>query len=202
MKKIYCSIVLLLITSALFAGGKLKTIQGDASVIKGLQLNVIFTYDDLIVGKNLSEKEYIKKKTDEKNKKEAGSGDKWAEIWEMDKQRIYPNKFIALFNKKSSNTGTSIEKSLSTAKYTMEIHTTYIEPGFFTSVVNKPSLINFEVIIYETSNPENIIYKAEGTNFPGQSVSGMNIATGTRIGESYAVAGKDFASFLYKKFFK
>ena len=54
---------------------KIKTTEGDPSVLKNeANINIEFTYENLTVGK-LTEAEYVKKKTDEYNAKPPGRSD-------------------------------------------------------------------------------------------------------------------------------
>ncbi len=60
---------------------KLKLIEGDLSILKNEKsINTVFTYDNMSVGKYDKESEYISKKKDDYNAKEAGKGDKWRKI--------------------------------------------------------------------------------------------------------------------------
>ena len=55
---------------------RIKLIEGDLSPLKGTTaLNTEFTYDNLKVGDFKNEDDYIQKKKDDYNKKEAGRGD-------------------------------------------------------------------------------------------------------------------------------
>ncbi|HMU72867.1 MAG TPA: hypothetical protein PKD93_09000, partial [Ferruginibacter sp.] len=53
--------------------------KGDLSILKGeTTINIEFTYEKLTVGDDGKEEAYIKRKTQEMNEKEKGSGDIWA----------------------------------------------------------------------------------------------------------------------------
>lgn len=206
MKRLSLSLlVVLMAATSLFAGVKIKPVQGDASVLKGQKkMNIIFTFDGLRVGKEPSEETYLQTRTAERNKKNPGSGDRWAKSWQRDKEEIYPEKFTYLFNKIAAETHKiQVDPTAKDAKYTMNVHATWIEPGFnIPNVMKRPALVDFEITIYETANPSNIVYKALIIKAPGASFMGADIDTGIRIGESYAISGKYLSSFLYKKYLK
>ncbi|HRD37973.1 MAG TPA: hypothetical protein PLC65_05020, partial [Bacteroidia bacterium] len=70
----------------------------DLSYLKGeKELLLKFTYDNMTAGRKKSEAEYVKEKTEEYNKKEAGKGDKWAKDWVENRAGIYEPKFEELF---------------------------------------------------------------------------------------------------------
>ncbi|MEJ0104080.1 MAG: hypothetical protein WDO19_16630 [Bacteroidota bacterium] len=84
---------------------KIKTTEGDLSVLANeTAINVEFIYDGMSVGKFATEKEYVQKKTEEYNKKEAGRGDTWAKKWVADRASRFEPKFIELFQETSGMT--------------------------------------------------------------------------------------------------
>ena len=84
----------------------------------------------------------------------------------------------------------------SDAKYTMIFHTTSTEPGYYIYVTKKNAEIDAEVTIVETANRSNKIAVISVNNAPGRTFSGNDWATGDRISESYAVAGKKLGKFI------
>lgn len=173
---------------------KIKLEQGDKNVLKNEStLNIEFTFDNLSVGKFSKEDDYINSKKEELNAKEAGRGDTWAKKWKDDQQNRFPPDFINLFEK---NTGMSLSKD---AKYTMIVHTTFIEPGFYTPVsfVRKFANINAEITIVETANRDKVAAKISIENSPGRTAYGIaDFDTGERISEAYAKAGKALGKYL------
>lgn len=174
---------------------KIKLTDGDLAPLKNeKQLNVEFTYDHLTVGKFDNEDDYIKKKTDEYNKKEAGKGDTWAKAWKSDRAGRYEPKFDELFNEN----GDLKAGSFPGAKYTMIFHTTFVEPGFNVGVMRKNAYIDAEVLIVETANKNKTVAKISIDNAPGRMFGGLDFDTGERIMEAYAVSGKKLAKFISK----
>lgn len=203
MKKLLLTITVISFGILSLQAQKMKTISGSPKVIKGdKNVSVVFTYDNLKVGKMLEE-DYIKKKVDEKEKKEAGKGKKWEVAWKQDRIDHFQPKFIELFNKHASSLfGTQINEKATNAKYTMRVNTSMIEPGFHVGVVRKPAYINMEIYIYETTNPSKILYQQTIQKIIGQAVAGFDFNSSFRIQEGFAKAGKATAKFMYKKHLK
>lgn len=170
---------------------KIKTNSGNPDILKAeTTLNIEFVYDNLSVGKFKSEAEYIKAKTEEYNKKEAGKGDTWAASWAKDKAARFEPKFIELFN---INSGMTESKS---AKYTLIFKTLAIEPGYNIAISRKNAEIDAEVWIVETDNRDKKVCTLSISNVPGGTAFGYDFDTGLRISEAYANAGKKLAKYL------
>src|SRR6476469_9044366 len=95
---VLCTSVLSLTATA----QKLKLIEGDLSVLKSEKtINTTFAYDNMSVGKFNKESDYIAKKKEDYNAKEAGKGDKWAKDWLNDRPDKFEPRFNELFAKSS-----------------------------------------------------------------------------------------------------
>ena len=178
------------------AAQKIKPTEGDPSVLKNeTNINIEFTYENLTVGK-LTEKEYVKKKTDEYNAKTPGRGDIWAKDWVSDRANRYEPKFIDLYMITSKK---MVSKE---AKYTMIFKTQSIEPGYNIAGGmmlggRKSASIDAEVWIVETANRSNKIAVITVENAPGGTWTSNDYDSGTRISESYAISGKKLAKYIY-----
>lgn len=190
-KQLLLAATSLLITVACSAQ-KIKKTSGDFTPLKSEKtINIEFRYDGLAVGKFKNEEEYIAKKTEEYNKKEAGKGDKWATDWKSDRSRAYEPQFLEQFGEKS---GVKTDKN---AKYTLIFQTTFIEPGFNVGAWRKNAYINATVTIVETANRSNVVAVINVENAPGRDAMGVDFDTSWRISEAYAKAGKSLANFIY-----
>lgn len=170
---------------------KIKTTEGSLDVLKNeTSINIEFNYDKMSVGKYDDEKEYVKIKTEEYNKKEVGKGDKWAQNWVADRSNRYEPKFIELFTKNSDMT---ISKD---AKYTLVFKTTSIEPGFNIGITRKDAKIDAEVWIVETADKSKKIATLTVDNAPGGTAMGYDFDSGQRISEAYAISGKKLAKYI------
>jgi hypothetical protein len=198
MKKIIAVLGLLAFSFMSTSAQKIKTKEGDPSVLKNeVNINIEFTYDNLSVGKFANEQDYIKKKTDEYNAKTPGRGDIWAKDWIADRANRYEPKFIDLWLITSKKT---ISKD---AKYTLIFKTKSIEPGYNVAggMVafggRKNAEIDAEVWIVETANRNNKVAVLTIDNVPGGTWGGYDYDTGTRIAESYAKAAKSLCKYIY-----
>ena len=187
----YAAILALVFFSLITNAQRIKLVEGDISALKGeTSMNVEFTYDNMSVGKFENEAEYIEKKKAEYNAKEPGRGDSWAKSWIADRKMVFQPKFIDLFEK---STDMNVKAD---AKYTIIFHTTTTEPGYNIYVTRKNAEIDAEVTIVETANRKKVIAVISVKNAPGRTFGGNDYATGDRIAECYAVAGKKLGKFI------
>lgn len=185
-------ICLLVITSPIMAQ-KVKLVDGNLKPLQGEKtIKTTFTYNDMVVGKELTEEDYIKRKKEDYDKKEPGRGEKWEKAWYDDRTERFEPQFNELFAKHAGLT-TSED-----SKYTLIFHTTRTEPGWNVGVMRAPARIDGEVLIVETSNPTNIIAKFTVVNAPGRDVFGYDFDSGLRLQEAYAKSGKEVGKLLAK----
>ena len=181
-------------SSAAFAQ-KIRLIDGDLNALKGLSgVKTEFTYDNMIIGKDRDESDYISEKKGKFNEKEAGRGDKWEQAWKADRKERFEPQFRELFSKHSGMT-TVDEHS----PYTLVFKTTRTEPGFNVGVMRVPAYIDGEAWIVESSNPKNVIAKISILKSPGRDAWGFDFETGVRLQEAYAKAGKELGGFIKSK---
>lgn len=175
---------------------KIKITEGNFSALKGqTEINTEYTYDHIKVGNFDNEDDYIQKKKDEYNKKEAGRGDTWAVAWKADRASRFEPKFEELF---SENANIKAGKAPN-AKYTLIFRTTYVEPGFNVGVMRKNAYIDGEIWIVETADHSKVVAKATVDNAPGRMFGGFDFDTGARIAEAYAATGKSFGKKVKKE---
>ncbi len=194
--------IFLLAGTSLFAQ-KIKVVEGDPGVLKGQSsVKLVFTYDNMRVGKYKNEADYVNKKRDDYNAKEPGRGDRWAEAWVNDREARFQPKFEELMNKYLGEKGITVSENTKESKYTMIVNTTFTEPGYNVAVSRRPASINLEIKIVETDNPDNVLAVITLMGAPGTAYYGNDYDTGERIKEAYAKAGKELAKFLVKKYLK
>ncbi len=193
MKKIMLLAIVALTFSA--SAQKLKLIEGDLSPLKGLSgISTEFTYDDMTIGKNQKESDYITEKKAKFNAKEAGRGDKWEQSWVADRKNRFEPQFRELFAKHSEMSSVD-EKS----PYTLIFKTTRTEPGFNVGVMRYPAFIDGEAWIVDSSNKSKVLAKITVKNSPGRDAMGFDFETGARLQEAYAKAGKEIGQFIRSK---
>lgn len=195
MNKFYSAIVMVAaasICSVQAMAIKFKVLEGNMDAVKNeAQVNIVYDYSKMGVGKFDDEGEYVKKKRADYNEKESGRGDSWAKAWKADRTKRYEPAFEELFNKHSEKTKVGNYPS---AKYTMIFKTTFTEPGFNVHVMRKNASIDGEFWIVETANQNNVIAKVQMRDCPGRTFGGYDYDTGLRIEECYAMAGKSLAN--------
>ncbi|HNB80910.1 MAG TPA: hypothetical protein PLP34_03125 [Chitinophagaceae bacterium] len=171
---------------------RIKKLEGDPSVMKDeKKVNIVFSYENMSVGKFDKESEYIASKKADYDKKEAGRGAKWEESWKSDRKSRFEPQFVELFMKYTPFAVGNYPE----AKYTMLVNTTRTEPGYNIYITRKNAEIDMEVKIIETASKKTV---AEYTirNAPGRTFGGNDYDTGQRIEEAYAAAGKHFGKEL------
>ena len=198
MNKLYATVIMVAGASILSIQAmaiKFKVLGGSMDAVKNeTQLNVVYDYSKMAVGKFDDEADYISKKKSDYNEKEAGRGESWAKAWKADRSKRFEPTFEELFNKHSEKTKVG---SYPSAKYTLIFKTTFTEPGFNVHVMRKNASIDGEFWVVETANQGHVIAKVQMSDAPGRTFGGYDYDTGARIEECYAMAGKSFA----KKYF-
>lgn len=175
---------------------KVKLIEGDVAALKGqTEINTVFEYDHVAVGKFSDEQDYINKKKAEYNKKEPGKGDAWEKAWKADRQERFEPQFNTLF---TDNSGDIKSGDFPKAKYTLIFKTKFIEPGYNIMISRKNASIDGEAWIIDSATKA-VIAKLTVDDCPGRTFGGYDYDTGVRIRESYATAGKGLGKFIRKK---
>jgi hypothetical protein len=203
MKKLIATLgcaALVVLTSSQLMAQKIKTLSGSAAALKGVsKMNVVFTYDNMSVGKYDNEADYIAKKKADYDKKEPGRGDKWEAAWKGDRKEDFEPMFTQLFEKNCS-IGIGNFKD---AAYTMTVHTSRTEPGYNIGVGSmyggrKNAEIDVDITVKETATGK-VVVEYKMTGVPGRDATGNDFDTGERIGEAYAKAGKETGKLIKKE---
>jgi len=191
----FLTIIALLVTIPFTHAQKLKLTQGDLKALQGeTELNVVYEYSPMRVGKFEREEDYLAKKKAEYNEKEAGRGDKWEAAWKGDRSARFEPQFEELFNKHAKSLKVGQYPS---AKYTLIVKTTFTEPGFNVYVTRKNASIDGEAIIVKTGETSPVA-TISFEKCPGRTFGGYDYDTGTRIQEAYALLGKSLARYISK----
>lgn len=177
---------------------KLKQ-HGDLTFLKGQEkVNVVFNYDNMVVGKK-SEAEYVAEKMAEKEKEEGlGAGEKWHEMWLADRSKFYEPKFLELINKTSKGAEFG---SFPDAQYTLEFKVTRFEPGWNIGLTKMPAQIDAVANFVESSAGEPLAHVTID-KAPGSQAMGYDFDVAARVKESFAISGKRLGALLNKKAFK
>lgn len=202
-------ILALLFSTGIALGQKIKT--GSLQALKGQSgINLQYDYSAMAVGKFDNEADYLKKGIADRNAKEPGTGEIWAEKWKAAKTGKYQPAFEEDFNKQANDCGLSGATNPS-AGYTLVIHVTYVEQGVETIVMGtaKQASIDLTVDLVETTAPDKVLAtvvleSVKPKSSPSVSVGGVSVdkkaydAT-LRISECFESAGKQLGKFLCKQ---
>jgi hypothetical protein len=183
-------LLLLVLLLGFFSGYSQKIIlkQANFKALKGeTSIRLEFLYENILIMHEIPEKDYVAKRKAELNLNEAESGTEWESKWYGDRKEKFEPKFALLFAKYSK---LQLNEE---AKYTLILKTTAIEPGW------PEAKIDAEVLVVETVNRENVLARIVLQDIPGQHRIGADFATGLRLQEAYAKAGKDLGKVFNSK---
>lgn len=167
--------------------------KGDLSILKGeTSINFEFTYEKMAVGDFSKEADYIKKRIEEMNAKEPGSGDKWAIEWEEQKKNYFGDKFMLGFFK---NYELKYDKS---AKYTLIFNTKALEPGYQVGVSKRNAGVDGTITLIETGKPDKKLAVVFVERKPESMFRGAAFDAKSRIGDAYYVDGLAVGKFFKK----
>ena len=199
MKKIVL-IALLCVSAAGFAQ-KMKVAKGDFKFLAGQKdLNVEFDYSHLkLLKENLTNEEYITKRSADLDEKGKGTGKTWKKKWDSAPESIWNPKFMELFVKYyGAEKKVNVEEGLTTAKYTLIVDVVWIFPGWDAAVMKQPAKVSTVLRFVETANKSNVLLEITSEDAPGDQW-GNNFSNESRIGEGFAKTGKSLAKFIDKK---
>ncbi len=195
MKKIKAFLFLIAILFSSFSGYAqlVDLTKGDLSILKGeTNINIEFTYEKMAVGDFSKEEDYIKRKKEEYNTKEAGTGEMWATKWAEDKKLKFEPKFILGFTKENKMTVSP------DSKYTLIFNTKFLEPGYSIGVSKRNAGIDGSVTIVETAKKDKklVVLSVEK---PGENMfRGAAFDAGSRIADAYYLSGQKIGKFISK----
>lgn len=180
-------LVLMLVLGKLYAQ---QWSQGsDLAYLKGQkELRVVFNYDNMLVG-NRKESDYVNEKKEDYNKKENGKGDEFVKVWEENKTQIYEPKFEEIFNQVCGE-NLKANRFKRDTKYTILLKVIRMEPGFNVGIVKKNSASDFEILIFESANPNVILSKGKLFNVRGAMSADYDFTASSRLQECFAKCGK------------
>jgi len=188
-----------------------KITSDNLSMLKGAgELNIRYDYEKMAVGKFKTEAEYLQNGTVARNEKKPGSGDEWASKWNSNKASRYQPVFEEKFNNAGESCGLKVKPGAENAKYTLLVHTTFIEQGVETVVLGaaKSAMVDLTIEVVETAAPDKVLATIESEGNKPRSNARMSVGGvpvnkevydyGARIEECYETAGKALGKYLCK----
>ena len=147
--------VMLLITATAFSQ-RFDIQSGSLISLKGItQFNTTFDYSEIKIHGYQTEEEYLLDKM-KKRENVAGKAEKFREDWFAYRTQLYEPAFINYFNK-SFKKGKISAGVLPEAKYTMNIKTLWVYPGYNAGTAIEPAKITALITVKETLNPDNVL---------------------------------------------
>jgi len=179
--------------------GSLATLKGSKTV------NVEYSYEGMRVG-NMTEQEYVSKRTEKLDKESPGAGATWLNTWQNNRVARFQPKFEQLLNKQLAARNVELHfGSHPEAKYTLLLKTTRMTLGYYAAVMNRPAFLDAEAIFFETQNRENQVAVVTFRKMAGMDAMtillgvGPSVEQGSRVQESYANTGKRLGIRVAKK---
>ncbi|SFB11525.1 hypothetical protein SAMN05660845_1695 [Flavobacterium swingsii] len=178
-----------LIFSPFVSAQRFDILSGDLKNLKDIsEYKVTFDYSNLVVNGFDSEEAYLKDKMGKRDHIE-GKAEKFKENWYSDRENKYEPKFINYFNNKFENKEVKVAKNID-AKYTMNVKTTWIYPGYVLGKV-EPAKLSAIITVFETENPKNVLVKIKFEKLIGLAYE-LNSDQGYRIAGAYEKLAKNF----------
>lgn len=178
---------IILISSFSFAQ-RYKTVSGNLKNLKGIsEYNVTFDYSNIEVHGYESEEAYLNEKMD-KRKDEEGKSKEFKKEWFDSRTSKYEPAFISYFNNRFSNGEIKLLEN-NEAKYTMNISTVWIYPGYFM----EPSKISVIISVFETNRPSNVLTKVMFEKVIGIEKEHFNNNLSSRITNAYEKLAKNLS---------
>lgn len=163
------------------------------------RINVVFTYDSLVVDENNEIIFLGKMNTKLESKEDVHYAENWAANYQEHKKSTWPETFLNTLNEKLSefeNVPAFLQNS--NTNYTMKVQTNWMYFGYDASIVSKPARVTLALTFFETNNPTTVLYttiisKAEG-NYNIRDGDGEGIGPSlNRMRKAYLTAGYGLA---------
>ena len=112
---------------------------------------------------------------------------------------VFTPKFETLINEYAKEKGLEIGTKVTDAELTMVLTITKLEPGWNIGISRQDAYVSFQIDIYKTADMSNPVATYEMLNVPGGTFGGFDFDASTRLGESFAKAGKELGAFFAAK---
>jgi hypothetical protein len=202
MKKL---VVALFLVTSIMTAQDMDVVKGNFSFLKDQkEVNVEFSYSNLKLMKdNLTNDEYVAKRTKELDEKGKGNGETWAKKWLASRDLIFEPKFIELSNTIFTKEKKDIvfNEGLAQAKYTLIVDAVWFYPGYNVGIARHAAKVSLNLKFVETANKNNVLLEIKSEEAPGDIYMG-SYSNEDRIGEGYAKTAKSLAVMAVKKAYK
>lgn len=183
-------LLLSLLVVSIVSAQRYDVLSGDLKNLKGIsEYNVTFDYSDQKVQGFETEEAYLHEKIDKRKDKD-GAAEKFKKDWYEDRENKYEPKFMEYFNKRFEKGEIKVGKN-SGAKYTINIKTTWIYPGYNVVAGSEPAKISAIITVAETENPKNVLVSLEFDKSIGLEQGQFDFDQGYRIAGAYERLAKN-----------
>ncbi|MGC3944775.1 MAG: hypothetical protein QM762_09660 [Chryseolinea sp.] len=183
---------LLTITFITTSAQKIKVVEGNLSILKGIKsYDIRFQYDSIIIGTKTSEDDYLAKKKADWNKREAGKGDQFVAMWYDDRKKRYEPEFIKNFEEIGE-----LKLGDKDSKYTILMKSQSLEAGYDVFAWDSAPNINGELWIVESANESKVIVKLSFDQMAGKYNSYYDFDITRKIASAYTKAGKSLGFYV------
>lgn len=183
-------LLLLLTLSTVVSAQRFDFLSGKLQNLKGIsEYNVTFDYTNQKVQGFDSEEAFLKEKM-EKRKDKGEAPEKFKKEWYEDRVAKYEPAFITYFNKRFEKGEIKVGRNTE-AKYTMDIKTTWIYPGYNVVAGSEPAKVSAIVTVYETKNPSNVLLSLKFDKSIGLPQGQFDFNQGERIAGAYEKLAKN-----------
>lgn len=195
LKKFCFSFVILTLYSA--DGQKIKAADGDINKLTNVsEYNLVMEYsENLKIPNYESETDFLDFQFKKKEALEKGLGKRFKADWFENRNKVYRPEYIKAFNaftlKKRQVRIIEDEET----KYTMVVKTFLIYPGYHVEVWYEHTKLEITLTIFETANPENILYSSEIIHAEGRGGS----TDKERISTAYLNLGTYLSKYFHRK---
>lgn len=183
-------ILLSLLLANIISAQRYNLLSGDFKNLKGIsEYNIIFDYKELKVYDFDTEETYLAEKIN-KRKENEGKSETFKKDWYQDRENKYEPTFIESFNKRFEKGEIKCEKNKD-LKYTMNIKTTWIYPGYSVVAGSDPAKISATVAVFETAHPDKILLVIAFDKSIGLKQGTFDFDQGYRIAGAYEKLAKN-----------
>lgn len=207
--KLFYSIAIALTIGSLTSCSLVKPRSGDEnlSFLKGQnEINVVFDYSAVAVGKYSDEEDYLEEGVKERNEKKSGSGDEWRKAWYEQRDKEFEPRFIEIINR-YNNKGLKFTENNENTEYTLLVIVNFMEPGFNVGMVRKDAEMDFTMKYVPTENMDKSEASFDVNDVPGATpkvgapgmMGGFDFTAAQRLVEAYAKGAKEMALYIKKQ---
>ncbi len=197
-KKSFTLLFLLVIT--LVSAQRYTILSGSLESLAGIPAyKVTFDYKGQNVQGFDTEEAFLNEKMDKRKNKE-GEAEKFKQDWYGDREKYYELKFINYFNRRFDKGEVKISKDVE-AKYTMNVKTTWIYPGYSAVAVAEPAKISAVITFFETEHPDKVLLSILFDKSIGIEQGQFDFSQGERIAGAYEKLAKSL-TIQMKRFVK